>query len=109
MERHGVVANMAPLGTRPSAKVLKATARPEAMDLSTRSGPVRRSEVLQMEDSEADHTPTPEALAPSPARELSPSSKGENTEQTSPQTPPPRPSSSQQQASQHQQKPSPAP
>ncbi|KAI9641532.1 hypothetical protein NHQ30_010344 [Ciborinia camelliae] len=32
MERHGVVANMAPLGTRPSAKAVKSSAKPEAAD-----------------------------------------------------------------------------
>ncbi|ESZ92138.1 hypothetical protein SBOR_7469 [Sclerotinia borealis F-4128] len=32
MERHGVVANMAPLGTRPSAKAVKSSAKPEAGD-----------------------------------------------------------------------------
>lgn len=32
MERHGVVANMAPLGTRPSAKAVKSSAKSEAAD-----------------------------------------------------------------------------
>ncbi|EMR90381.1 putative phd-finger domain-containing protein [Botrytis cinerea BcDW1] len=34
MERHGVVANMAPLGTRPSAKAVKSSAKPEVPDAS---------------------------------------------------------------------------
>ncbi|QSZ29449.1 hypothetical protein DSL72_003963 [Monilinia vaccinii-corymbosi] len=46
MERHGVVANMAPLGTRPSAKAVKSSAKSEAAD-SNGSGRSGVSEVVE--------------------------------------------------------------
>jgi hypothetical protein len=36
IERHGVVANMAPLGTRPSSKIMKSATRPEGADVGGR-------------------------------------------------------------------------
>jgi hypothetical protein len=83
IERHGVVANMAPLGTRPSARVLKASTKSEFMD-SARGATTRRS------GASSASTPSEAITTPEPAvnivRRRSLSAKAENAEST-PQTP----------------------
>lgn len=82
IERHGVVANMAPLGTRPSTKIMKSATRPEGMDLGGRSAFGKRTG--------ASNTPF-EAMTPEPPtvppRPSSVSSKTDDLEQLSPKTP----------------------
>jgi hypothetical protein len=83
IERHGVVANMAPLGTRPSAKVLKAATRPEPMPMETTTRSSARRAGQSATPSEAISTPEPPVNV---VRRRSLSVKGDNAEQ-SPQTP----------------------
>lgn len=82
IERHGVVANMAPLGTRPSMKVMKAAIRPEGGSDAGRSAGGKRTG--------ASVTPF-EAMTPEPTtippRRTSISSKTDDFEQASPITP----------------------
>jgi hypothetical protein len=84
IERHGVVQNMAPLGTRPSAKILKATAKPESTETSGRGYNVRRSGASSVSTpSETIMTPEPSTHIP---RRRSLSTKPEPVQQR-PQTP----------------------
>lgn len=81
-ERGGVVANMAPLGTRPSLKIMRSAARPDGgSDASGRSTIGKRT---------ASVTPF-EAMTPEPPtiqlRRRSVSTKTDDAEQLSPKTP----------------------
>lgn len=89
IERHGVVANMAPLGTRPSAKVVKASARPESAEPMTRSSTRRAGASSVSTPSEPISTPEP---MPSTLRRRSLSAKADHPEPTpqTPQTPQPQ-------------------
>lgn len=60
IERHGVVANMAPLGTLPSAKVLKAAARPDSMEPTGRGGVVKKSGASSVSATPSESVTTPE-------------------------------------------------
>ncbi|TAQ83815.1 hypothetical protein B7494_g7865 [Chlorociboria aeruginascens] len=85
--RHSVVANMAPLGTRPSLKIIKAAAKPESLDGGRRSAVTRRAAAAS-----SSTTPTPRELVvtpepvPSPVRPGSAPAKGDSEDQ--PKTPP---------------------
>jgi len=90
IERHGVVANMAPLGTRPSSKIMKSATRPEGTDVGGRFAVGKRTG--------PSNTPF-EAMTPEPPtdppRPRSVSSKTDDLEQLSPKTPqPPSPEKS---------------
>ena len=92
IERHGVVANMAPLGTRPSNKILKAATRPEGLDLSRRSTTARKSipSAATTPRTMTPRAPTPEPLSESPAidtRQRSISAKLEDQETNNPEPP----------------------
>jgi hypothetical protein len=77
---------MAPLGTRPSAKVLKASARPESAEPMTRSSTRRAGASSVSTPSEPISTPEP---TPSALRRRSLSAKADHTE-PAPQTPQPQ-------------------
>jgi hypothetical protein len=61
IERHGVLSTMAPLGTLPSAKILKAAAKEETQDAVGRVGMVKKSGASSVSatPSESMHTPEP--------------------------------------------------
>ncbi|KAJ8058786.1 hypothetical protein OCU04_011774 [Sclerotinia nivalis] len=90
MERHGVVANMAPLGTRPSAKAVKSSARSEAADANG-SRPNGVIEVMDDAPPSLSTTPqeamdTTESLS-NVSRRRSTSTRIEDTEYVPPSTP----------------------
>ena len=78
-----MVANMAPLGTRPSAKVLKASTRPEPLETITRSSTRRAGQSAVSTPSETISTPEPQINI---VRRRSLSAKADSAEQA-PQTP----------------------
>jgi hypothetical protein len=83
IERHGVVANMVPLGTRPSLKIMRSAARPEGgSDAGGRSAVGKRTgaSITPFETM----TPEPPTIPP---RRRSVSSKTDDLEQLSPKTP----------------------
>src|SRR5439155_13918651 len=84
IERHGVVANMAPLGTRPSAKVMKSALRPEVTDGGVRGTNAKRP------GASASSTPAESAVTPeppaNPPRRRSVSTKTDDFE-SAPKTP----------------------
>jgi hypothetical protein len=90
IERHGVVANMAPLGTRPSAKAVKSAAKPDTME----GNGIRRAAQGKKPESSAPSlsvTPneviaTPEPI-PEMARRRSTSTKLDDSEYVPPSTP----------------------
>ena len=84
IERHGVVANMAPLGTRPSSKVLKSMARPEGMDGGGRTATVKKSAASSV-STPGESMVTPEPTT-APSRRRSVSTKAEDLEYN-PKTP----------------------
>jgi hypothetical protein len=84
IERHGVVANMAPLGTRPSVKVMKSMVRPESTDGASRAASVKKSAASSVSTpGESMVTPEP---ATAPPRRRSVSTKAEDLEYN-PKTP----------------------
>jgi hypothetical protein len=84
IERHGVVANMAPLGTRPSAKVMKSALRPEVTDGGVRGTNAKRT------GASASSTPVESVVTPeppaNPPRRRSVSTKTDDFE-SAPKTP----------------------
>jgi hypothetical protein len=90
IERHGVVANMAPLGTRPSAKAVKSAAKPDAVEVN---GNRRAAQGKKPESSAPSLSVTPnEVIAtpepiPEPARRRSTSTKLDTSEYVPPSTP----------------------
>lgn len=90
MEKHGVVANMAPLGTRPSAKAVKSSAKPEAVDANGGGG----GDVIEvMDDRTSSATATPQEVMDTTepisnvSRRRSTSTKVEDLEYAPPSTP----------------------
>ncbi|APA14982.1 hypothetical protein sscle_14g097520 [Sclerotinia sclerotiorum 1980 UF-70] len=90
MERHGVVANMAPLGTRPSAKAVKSSAKSEAADANG-SRPNGVIEVVDDAPPSLSATPQEAMDTTEPtsnvSRRRSTSTRIEDTEHASPSTP----------------------
>jgi hypothetical protein len=85
IERHGVVQNMAPLGTRPSVKVMKAAARPEVMDGMGRTPQLKKPAASSVSTpSEPVMTPEPPTI---PARRNSESAAKIEEVPSTPQTP----------------------
>ncbi|KAA8564124.1 hypothetical protein EYC84_012103 [Monilinia fructicola] len=80
MERHGVVANMAPLGTRPSAKAVKSSAKSEAADTN---GSRRNGVAEGIEDTPPTITPSVSTTPQEPIQNSEPISNVSRRRSTS--------------------------
>lgn len=87
IERHGVVANMAALGTLPSAKVLKAAARSDSVGPLGREGVVKKSGASSVSATPSEPIATPEPTAVTPRLPSAPPAVGEVAKEPTP--PPP--------------------
>ncbi|KAM3083152.1 hypothetical protein ACMFMG_003813 [Clarireedia jacksonii] len=90
IERHGVVANMAPLGTRPSAKAVKSAAKPDTVE---GNGNRRAAQGKKPEGSAPSLSVTPNEVIATPepvpdiARRRSTSTKLDDSDYVPPSTP----------------------